>query len=164
MTTILSLISCDEVRGILGVSSEEIEDVTVAGTVNWLVLQETLLDIHTSLLTYFTTLQAQGSRTANEQRYVDIMQAYSNYVVAQILLGAVRMFAPQTVQDSKSQFGRVADPYADLKDAVLANINYLQNRLGKLYAVLNPGATIAVAPTRILVVVSGIPSDPVTGV
>jgi hypothetical protein len=162
MITLTDYCTTDSIRAVLGVSTEEIEDATILAPIYAVQLQEKLADINPGIVAAFAALP--GSPSADQLRFKELVQSCAAYQVAQFLLTSVRMFAPQTVMDSKSQMSRVTDPYADLRGEILGTLDYLIPRVRSVYTILFPTASVATSVARIFAINSGIAFDPVTGV
>ena len=150
----------DSVRAVLGVSVDEIEDVTVLDPIYSLALSERFTDIDAGLEPFYATIPLTG-QTAAQTRFVNLVNTYAAYVVAQQLLNSVPMFAPQTITDSKASMIRAQDAYDDLRANVLGSINYIFTRIATTYKALNPSGTVPVYNGRIFAVTAG-GYDPVT--
>ena len=160
--TITTYCTADSVRAVLGVSDEEIPDTVILDPIYSLALDERLIDIDSGLAPFYATLPTTGGTQA-QVRFLNLVNTYSAYIVAQQLLNSVKMFAPQIITDSKSTMTRNIDAYADLRTNVIGSINYLYTRITSAYTLLNPsGSTPQVTPRIFAVSVGGY--DPVTDV
>jgi hypothetical protein len=153
----------DTVRAILGVSLLEIADAIVLNPVYAVMMTERIADLDPGLDAEFKELPADpAARTTNQQRFSDLMQTIVAYFLAQQLMKSVKMFAPQLIQDNKTQMARVADPYADLRDSVVGTLSYLSERTLAVYQLLNPTLPVILPQKRVFAVNSPIGFDPVT--
>ncbi len=159
--TLLDFTSYEEIRAALGVSVDEILDETLALKIYLVRLQEELRTVNLSIATDFLALTEP--LTTDEERFSNLMETYSSYFVASTLLGALPLFAPKTIKDQHAVADRVTDPFEGLRDDVMSTLKYLKAALIDAYAVLNPAQSAATAPTRVLVLNSGLALDPVTG-
>ncbi len=162
MITLTDYCTTNSIRAVLGVSEEEIEDTVILDPVYAVTLQENLADVNSGIIAAFVAIP--GSPTAGELRFKELVQTYAAYQVAQILLTSVKMFAPQTITDSKAQTSRVNDPYADLRGEILGSLDYFIPRVRSAYSTLYPVASVATNTARVFALNAGIAFDPVTGV
>lgn len=154
-----------EIRAVLGVSSTELTDATLAlpmyGTLATLGLE----DIHVNLPDDFSTVSALPSKTAQQQRFVDLVKLYVPYKVSKELLVSLPMFSVKQLSDGRAEFQRQADIFDDLKDGVDAALSSLRYRLAATYQALYPANSTTTA-TRLFTqtLATGVAVDPVTGV
>ena len=85
------------------------------------------------------------------------------YTIAKQCLGAVAMFAPKVIKDSRSELQRSEDPYKFLRADVPAALLVLRTRLRVIYSQINPDAVLPSATERIMAVASPLATNPVTG-
>ena len=153
-----------EVRAVLGVSSTELPDTTLALPMYGLLATLALEDIHVDLPTSFSTVSALPSKTTNEQRFVDLVQLYVPYTIAKNLLTSLPMFGVKQLSDGRAEFQRQADVFDDVRDGVDAALSSLRYRLAAVFSVLNPTLDVSLTiPTVATVVATGLNLDPVTG-
>lgn len=163
-TPITNYCTTDEIRSILGTSDVEVEDATILSLGYKVRLQERIYDISPNLATYYATLVAQVSRTVQEQRLVDLIKAYSAYVVAQALAEAGPLAMFQSLADSKAKIERTENPFEQIKESIAGSLVYLESRVTSLYTQLVPGAEVTPTTKQIFIVSVGIAVDPVTNV
>lgn len=154
--------SYDEIRGALGVAEEEITDEVLALPIYEQILLFELYDMDPGMEAAFLALPTT-SLSANQQRFKDLMQVFSAYVLAKQLLITLPMFGPQTIKDAKTELVRVNDPYKETREGVFGFYNLMKGRVLAAYQVLVPGAVLPTAP--VITFMSGIAlgADPVTG-
>lgn len=162
MITLTDYTACDSVRAVLGVSEEEVPDTVLASPIYATLLSETLLELSAALATTYITTKDKVTRTADEQRFVDLTQTFSAYSVASKMLGSLPMFAPMTIKDSKAMVTRIQDPFAALKEDVAGTYTYIKDKLLAAFAVVSPANPAPNITTRTLVVATGLGLDPVT--
>jgi len=161
MTVLSQFALPDEIRAVLGVSQEEITDLTLAMPLYLRQLQFELSDIDENLESTYLSIAALSSRTVAEQKLYDVMQAFAPYSVGRILLGSVTLFAPKRITDGKAEMERIIDPFSDVKEGVIAAYNSLYDRLRSAYEAL--GNTMATqSRTWTYAVSAGLATDPVT--
>ncbi len=151
----------DSIRAALGVSVEELPDTVVTQPIYTVTLAEALLDIEPDLIAAYNALLPPHDPAANEARFMGIVQTYATYNIAQQMLSAVPMFAPQTIADSKAQMVRNDDASKNLAADILGSLNYLRERILKTYAILFPDQPVAATTARIFGGSVGIAFDPV---
>lgn len=154
----------DEVRAVLGVAKEELEDVTIELPVYVLQLQFDLADVNSGLEAAYLDIAAISPtvRTAVQQKLYDVTAVYSSYVVSRLLLTSVSIFSPQQITDGKAMQNRISDPFEEVRKGVEATYQSLRNRL--LVALAAIGTNIAATTTRSYVTSSGLNLNPVTNV
>jgi hypothetical protein len=153
----------DDIRAALGVAEEEIPDIILALPNYEQILTFDLYDLFPTLGPAFLALAAQSTRTANEQRFVDLTQVYCSYVIAMQLLLTLTMFAPVKIKDAKTEMDRMNDPYAATRDGVQGFYNLMKARVLAAYAVLQPSIALPVSAILVPMLGVGIAADPVTG-
>jgi hypothetical protein len=163
MTTLADFTTPDEVRAVLGVTPEELEDKTLAIPLYLRQLQFDLSDISDTLEADYLTVAALASRTTLQQRLYDVMQAYAPYFVAKELLTSLAVFSPRVITDGRATAERVTDPFQDVRDGVDAGLVALRQRLRDAALALG-GVTKAFTSTFSYSVSAGLATDPVTGV
>lgn len=163
MSTLTDFTSYDEIRAVLGVSNEEIEDVTLALPMYHDQLNFRLDDIYGTLAATFLTIGeiTAPSRTAEQARFYNITRLFCSYGVAADLIVALPMFSVQRVTDGKAEMERF-DPMADMKAGVLSMLNPLLTRLQAALTVVDPTYSAPVAVTGISIVGVALARDPVT--
>lgn len=154
----------NSVRAVLGVSHKEIQDVVLLNPIYDLQLTEALFQLNADMQSDFETAFAipEADRTSTQERFVGLVQLYAAYFVADLCLGAVEMFAPITIKDSKSELTR-NDPYKTLRIDVPRSLAIIKISLMSVYALINPVALAPTAVQRISVLASPLATNPVTG-
>ncbi len=154
----------DEVRAVLGVAEEELEDVTLALPIYETLLEEDLADLSPNMEANYTAVKGLPTPSPNETRFLRLISAWSAYRVAIHLLSPLAMFGPKVIESDKDKEERIQDPYAALREQVPVAANVLKGRILALYAILFPGESQPVPVDVISVVVVGLGTDPITGV
>lgn len=157
----------DTIRVLLGVSSKEIKDATLALAVFESQFLLELSDVDqggTAVATEYARIVAiaVGSRTANEQRFFDLVNMLAAYSVAKQLLGADGNLIPQRITDGKAELVRRPDVEQRVREAIIASYNQLTRRLKALLLVLVPAADVAATVSRTFILSTGLATDPVT--
>jgi len=158
--TLTDFTSYADIRAVLGVAPEEIEDTTLALPLYYKELQFLLGDIEPTLEATYGTLLSQPSCTPQEQKVVDVLQVFSAYAVAKSLLTSLPLFSPQRVQDGRAEQQRFNDPFQDLRDGVDSSYLSLLARLKSALEGIGLSPTAAV--TRSYFTTSTLATDPVT--
>jgi len=153
----------DSIRSVLGVSAKELEDTTLLQKRYETMLIEDVLALHAQMLEDFRTTFALPTKTDDEQRFLDLFEAFAAHQVAKQCLGSIEMFAPRRITDGKSELERSTDPYKRLRDDVAAVLNILRIRLREAYARINPDATPPAPAERLAAIVSTPAFNPITG-
>jgi hypothetical protein len=157
------LVTTDSVRAALGVSAQELPDAVLTNSIYSTRLREDLRDLNTQIISDFAMISALTVRTADQDRFLDLMQAYAAYNVAQQCLGALPMFAPLTIKDEKAELTRNVNPYEQLGRDIGAVLSAMRSRLQKAYALINTAAQPPAAIVEVFGVAVGLSTDPVTG-
>lgn len=164
MATLQDFTSADEVRAVLGVSPEELEDQTLELGIYLNQLQFDLADVGVTLeATYLAIKDLEVSnRTAVQQKLFNVTSVYSSYFVSRLLLTSLPVFAPKQITDGKASQVRIDDPFSRVKEGVEAQYLVLRARL--LAALAATGVSVASGISRIYVGSAGLSSNPVTNV
>lgn len=165
MSNLTDYMTLDEPRAVLGVSDEELEDVTLNLPLYVVQLEGLLEEVHPGLVGLYATVKASPTPSPAEQRFLQVTSVFSAYAIGQILLTSANLFAPKKIGDGRAETERVADPFEDVRDGVDATLITLRARL---YAALRAiGEVVVVTPTyvaRTLFVPAGLSVNPVTGI
>ena len=155
--------SHDEVRAVLGVSVKDLDDSTLALPLYERNLTLEFAEVDTTLKSSYATIAGlpEGSRTAAEQTFYEVVQVYSAYSISRQLLTSLPYFALQRVTDGRAEGERENEAFKDVKDSINATFNILAARLRTYYSAL--GNSLTARETRIHAVATGLASDPVTG-
>jgi hypothetical protein len=151
--------SYEEVRAAIGVSEEELPDAVIGLP---MYLQSLLLDldeIHEDVDTTYVALT--GTLDADEQRFQRLVQLFATYSVARTLLTGLDLFAPKRIQDGRAELERTEDPYAAVREGVLAMYGRVRLKLIEAFETLVPAAEVSVT-TLTWGSSVGIAADPVT--
>jgi len=152
----------DDIRAVLGVSSDEIEDATFSLDVYTLNLTSELEDISANLVTDYTTVAEAASRSAVEERFYQATRLFAVYAVAYQATGSLPLFSPKDISDGKATVSRYADsPYKVVIEKVRTMYEKFRGKLEKAYAEYgsNSSPTLVIRP--FFSVASGA-KDPVT--
>jgi len=162
MTTLVDFTSADEIRAILGVSSEELEDATILLGLYFKNLEFELSDISLTLESQYVTIKAQSTKTALEQKFLDVASVFAAYSVSRSLVSSVGLFAPRKITDGRAETERVVDPFSEVKIGVLAGYGAIRARL--ILALAAIGTAVTAGPARTYFTAAGLAVNPVTGV
>ena len=157
--------SFDEVRAVLGVSDDELDDTTLGLGVYASALNIAMSEVNDDFATYLTGLKATSSRNAREELFVDYSALFCAYSVASHLCSALPMFGLKDVGDSKATASRFAlDPYKATIADVRGRLDVYKNKVIELYNELNPMDATSSPSISFTVMGKSTPtSDPVTG-
>lgn len=150
-----------DVRAALGVSTDDLDDATLALSLYDDNLTQELEGIALTLPDTFATIKAVVAPTALETRFLTACRLFSTYAVAKMLTAALPLFAAKDVTDGKAAVGRFESPYRDVIKSVNEQYGTTRNRL--LAALTAVGTTSATATARVYMAVASPSSDPVTG-
>lgn len=120
----------DEIRATLGVSDEEIEDITLALPI-WNTNLDFALDEFSSVLvsTYeMIAAKPELSRTATEKKVYAGTRLYATYIIADDLLKSLPMFSFKRLTDGKAEAERF-DAWKDTKQGVQNGLAAIKLRL-----------------------------------
>lgn len=162
MANLLTFTSADEIRAVLGVSPEELEDDTVELPLYFKQLQFDLSDVASGLEASYLAVHALpiASRTSVQQKLLDVTSVYSSYAISRLLLTSLSAFAPKQITDGKAATTRVEDPFLRVREGVEAQYAVLRARLLAAYAA--SGNSVGATTSRVYVVAAGLGTNPVT--
>lgn len=150
-----------EIRAILGVMSGDIEDDTLALPLYGRLLSLALAELNPAIEDYYATVKAKQTQTAQEKKFVDLVQLFSGYAVAKELLPALPQFAAQRFVHGKDDLERKPFDPATTEQAILAAMGRLSVKVLAAYGVLtSTGAAESV--TRRTLFSASRSTDPVT--
>jgi hypothetical protein len=154
----------DDVRSALGVSSDELEDVTL-GLETWdHNLQFELEDINAGLPGAYATIVgiAAASRTPAQAKLYRATRYFSTLAVAYSLTASLPMFGPKDISDGKATVSRFADsPYRAVVSSVKSQYEIARDRLKDAWAESNASTSVVTARPYMS---TSVPNyDPVTG-
>jgi hypothetical protein len=155
--------SPDEVRAVLGVSDDEIEDETLLLPLYELMLTEDLETVGSGLTSTFRTVSdlSIDDRTNLQKRLYNLTRLFSAYAVAKHLLTSLPYFGEQRMADGRAEKERIADPYEKTMAGVLSGLNDLRLRLSAVFAA-ETGTPALSTTARIYATSTGLAIDPVT--
>lgn len=164
--SVLTYTTFEDIRGVLGVSDEDVNDVTLNLNIYDFNLQQELEDVSLTspgatadeLSTEFSTVASisEGSRTDDQKRFFRLTQMFATYAVAKQLASSLPLFAPQSVTDSKAGMNRFANnPYADTIKEVEKQYGRSKDRLSAAWGVIQSSTAVAVTSTIIRAVGRG---------
>jgi hypothetical protein len=159
----LTRTTTDEVRAVLGVSAEELEDITLDLKVFTDQLELELSDIDSTLPALLDLILATPvlSRTAAQTKVFTIANLFSAYAYGRILLTSLPLFSPKRMTDGRAEFERFADPFEVVRNGVNAGYVSIRARLQAALTLLS-GYTPPAAITPIFTIAAPLAVDPVT--
>ena len=154
----------DEVRAVLGVSDEELENATLSLPLYAQQLELELESVYVSLPSMYTGIQAldPALRTPQQQKLFDIVQVYSAYATGKILLVSAPRFAPKRISDGRAEVERVADPFATLRDDLEQTLLSLRARLVRALEALD--VVFSPVAGRVYFGAAGLSINPITNI
>lgn len=156
----------DDIRAVLGVSTDELEDTTIALSVYSVGLEADLRSLRVSFLSDHAAVKAvaEGSRTDAQEWFLRCSTSFATYSMAAQLSDSLPMFAPKDITDGKASVGRfAANPYERTLEAIRARYTETRNQLQAALEAAVPVSTVVVTSFRPSIL-TGRPVDPVTGV
>lgn len=151
-----------DIRAVLGVSDEDLEDATLALQLYDDHLTQELEDIALTLPETYVTTKALSTPSAAETRFLTACNLFATFAVAKTLTAALPIFAAKQVTDGKAAVTRFDNPYKDTLKAVNEQYERQRNRLVAALAAIGTSSTAATA--RVYMAVASPSFDPVTGV
>ena len=161
-TALTQFTSYDEIRAVLGVSDEELEDTTLALSMYPRLLEMDLGDISSGLVDQYLAIYALAIKTPEEQKLLDVVSVFSAYAISKHLLTSMPLFAPKRITDGRAETDRVTDPFEGVREGV--NSTYQTLRARVLIALGNLGTPVTAATQRTYFAVAGLAINPVTNV
>jgi len=154
----------DEIRAVLGVSTDELEDEVLALPLYASHLQGELEDVALALPSAYIAVITipEASRTDVQQRFALATALFSAYAVAKQLSASLPLFSPKDITEGKASVARFGnDPYKVVIAAVQKDYDRLRMRLNAAYAAQQSLALNVTARSYLSVAVPG--NNPVTG-
>jgi len=164
MSTLIDFTSYASIRAVLGVSDDELEDVTLAlpGYMQLLKLEFDSISPNIESLYLPLVVVPTPAMTPTEQRFVDLVQLFAAYSTAKTLLASLPLFAPKSISDGRAKLDRFPDPLDVVKGGVESL--YVAIR-AKLVAVLDElGQVTPVSPVITFFSTAPLGYNPVTNV
>lgn len=154
--------SADEVRTLLGLSDDELEDGQVLSDLCAMHLARELQAVSLALETDYLD-NKDFAADGNERVFVEAVRMFATHSVATLLAGALPLLAPKTVTDGKASYNRFAEaPFKTVMDTV--NRGYLRARKELQAAYANFTGVVVTAPTAFSGLRSSAPiRNPITG-
>lgn len=153
--------SFDEVRSVLGVEDDELDDSTLSLGVYYNHLLEMFEDINPTLVQLYDEVDGTPVKSPLQERFLRLVQTFATYAVAKQLTPSLPMFAPRSIGDGKATMSRFLDPYKDTIRGIEEQFTLTQNRLQQVVDELTSENRSA-GGRRFLIGV-GLAQDPVTG-
>ena len=159
-TTLTQFTSYDEIRAVLGVSDEELEDTTLALSMYPRLLEMDLRDISSGLVDQYLAIYALAIKTPEEQKLLDVVSVFSAYAISKHLLTALPLFSPKRITDGRTDTDRVADPFETVREGVNSMYPILRGRVKAALQAL--GTPVTVAAPRLYFSAVGLATNPIT--
>lgn len=127
----------DDVRGVLGLSNEELVDETLRLSIYELNLVSALKKVGANILTDFGVVVdiSPATRTATQAAFHDALVLYAPYAVALQLGGALPLIAPKLISDGKASMSRFSEaPFQQMLGRLQVDHDRYLNDLIEAYA------------------------------
>lgn len=164
MAALTDYTSYEEVRAVLGVAIDEIDDATLGLGVYSLNLLAELEEIADALPEDFAVVdQLDGAaRTENQRKFWNASRLFAPYAVGKQLATSLPLFSPKSITDGKSGFTRFSDsPFKTGIESCLKQYSANRQRLVEAYAAFkNTSSTLSARP---YLTISSPTTNPVTG-
>lgn len=152
-----------EIRAVLGVSSTELTDAQLALPIYDLHSTLVLEDVYVDLPADFATVSALPSKSANQQRFLDLTKLYVPYAIANELVKSLPMSTVKQLTDGRAGFMRQDDVQKEMQDNIDQTLLAVKYRLSAIYATLFPSKVVKVSNiATALTKASTLGKDPVT--
>ncbi len=151
----------DDIRAALGVSTDDLEDTTLALTLYSDYLQGELEDVALTLPATYASIKLLPSPTEVQERFLRTCSLFAVFAVSKQLTAALPLFAAKQVGDGKAVVQRFDNPYLETIKAVNEQYGKTKNRLVSALALV--GASSASSSPAVYLGVVSPNIDPVTG-
>jgi hypothetical protein len=149
------------IRAVLGVSEDDLDEVTVMLPIYEDTLTQDLEEISLDLIDTYLTTSELATPTATESRFLVACRVFATYSVAKHLTSALPLFAAKQVTDGKAQVSRFDNPYKESIKSVVAQYDKARAKLVAAFTAIGSVSTSSVAKTYFSVVTPS--TDPITG-
>lgn len=151
-----------EIRAVLGISSKDLDDATLALPIYERNLSLEFSEVDTALKASYVAIAAvaESARSTAQQTFFEVVQVYSAYSISRQLLTSLPYFALQRITDGRAEGEREGDAFKDTKDSINATFSILAVRLRTYYTAL--GNSLTARQTAVYASAVGIAFDPVT--
>lgn len=153
--------TADDIRGALGVSTDDLEDDVVLLQLYEDHLSADLDAISFELDGLHATLEGKALLTSVEERFMRYARLFATYSVARALTVTLPMFGPKSIEDGKARVERFADPYKDTIKSVAAEYDRWRKALQEAYLALGQVGTTSTRRPYVLGVAPAV--NPITG-
>ena len=153
--------SYDSVRAALGVSSDDLEDATLALDIYADALELELDEVATNFWTQYTLAHDAATPTADQAKLLTVTRLFATYAIAKHLTGSLPLFAAKQITDSKAGMQRFDNPYRDTIKSINDQYGTLRTRLANAVATLISSSRTSVTP--VYFAVANPSDDPITG-
>ena len=153
-----------EVRAILGVSEEEIEDAELAIPAWSTEVMFRVLDLSSVAESTYTTIAAklEADRTEIEQRFYLVFRLFCSYLFAEVLFSTLPMFAYKQTTDGKAEVTRF-ESLDTVERGIAAGVNTARLRLRQIMTNMGLESSGSISrPVLNMVVSSTLGTNPVT--
>lgn len=156
--------SYDEIRAVLSVTDEELEDDTLQLPLFEYKLHDDMGELDEGIDAAYLALEAMAPEDlSNDQKKLyRRTRVWATYNIAVQLLDSLALLAVQSEQDARAQYERFAGPFERVEQQVRATYERATQALLEAYNGLAPTPAQARLTARNFVGLAGLPLDPVT--
>lgn len=151
----------DDVRAALGVSSDDLEDATLALGIYSSYLTMELEEVKIDLPSTYATIKALVSPTDVQSRFLQATALFATFAVAKQLCTTLPLFAAKQETDSKASGTRFDNAYKDTIVSVGKEYSRVRNRLIQCLDAVSSSTTNKVTRTFFSTISPS--SDPIAG-
>ena len=161
---LLDYTTYEDVRALIGVSSDELEDATLGLEVYETYLISEFEEIGENLVSDFETVAmvSEATRTTQQKRFYRMTRLFASYATAKQLTASLPMFGPKDISDGKATVSRfAASPYKDVVKGIAQEYDRIKGLLSDAYLALTSASSTTTV--RSYLGSTGLSVDPVTG-
>ena len=153
--------SYDSVRAALGVSSDDLEDATLALDIYADALELEFDEVATNFWTQYVQAHDAATPTADQVKLLTVTRLFATYAIAKHLTGSLPLFAAKQVTDSKAGVQRFDNPFREVVKSIHDQYGTLRTRLANAVGTLISSSRTSVTP--VYFAVASPSDDPITG-
>ena len=158
----LDFTTCDEVRAVLGVSAEELDDDVIGLPLYDRLLRQHFREVGTSAYATILSLTSSASLTEAEESLIDLAGVFATYALACELAKSMPNFSPRLISDGKANINRHDQAFRLVIAAVKNSLEDCRRKLSEAFTAYQGAAASPVLTYGGFVSV-GLASDPVVG-
>ena len=150
-----------DIRAILGVSTEDLEDATLGLSIYVNLLETDLEALDATLPATYAATKLIVSPTAVQARFLRAASVFATFSVGRQLTASLPLFAAKAVSDSKASVERFAEPFKETIEAIKSQ--YAEARSALVDALAGVGTTTATPTPKTWISTVAPAVDVVTG-